>query len=258
MTSVARQLPLFPTDKRCSKCGETKPLSQFSPRPNRPCGIRSSCKSCSCASTIAWREANPERQQATSRARYLKTRERQLSANKVWCDAHRDKRRADARAWYAANTERAKATSRAWREANIERVRVRGREWHKANADRRHAMWSAWYRANRQARLESIRRWQEENPERRRAISLRGGQARRARQYHAPGSCTAEALAARWAMWGGRCYMCGAEATSTDHVIPLARGGTHWPANLRPACGLCNSRKRARDWRLFVHAGTNS
>jgi hypothetical protein len=31
-----------------------------------------------------------------------------------------------------------------------------------------------------------------------------------------------------------------------DHVKPLARGGSNWPANLRPACKSCNSRKGAR------------
>ena len=37
--------------------------------------------------------------------------------------------------------------------------------------------------------------------------------------------------------------MCGTEATAIDHVKPIARGGSNWPANLRPACTPCNSRK---------------
>lgn len=32
-------------------------------------------------------------------------------------------------------------------------------------------------------------------------------------------------------------------AAVLDHVIPLARGGTHEPANVRTACFLCNSIK---------------
>ena len=57
---------------------------------------------------------------------------------------------------------------------------------------------------------------------------------------------TAEHIQGRWELWGGRCYVCGAEAEAIDHVIPLARGGSHWPANLRPICGSCNSRKGAK------------
>lgn len=75
---------------------------------------------------------------------------------------------------------------------------------------------------------------------------------RKARQRGAAGSCSRAAFDARWAYYGGRCWMCGEEATAMDHVIALARGGSNWPANLRPACVACNSRKRDRDWRQFI------
>jgi len=64
------------------------------------------------------------------------------------------------------------------------------------------------------------------------------------------------ALAVEWPMppakvqaridfYGGRCYICGVEdATTIDHVKPIAKGGPHIPANLRPCCLSCNSRKR--------------
>jgi hypothetical protein len=54
---------------------------------------------------------------------------------------------------------------------------------------------------------------------------------------------TPSLIAARREMWGGRCYVCGAPATAIDHVKPVARGGAHWPCNLRPICKSCNSRK---------------
>ena len=50
---------------------------------------------------------------------------------------------------------------------------------------------------------------------------------------------------ARWAMWGGRCWMCGiAGATEEDHVKPLSAGGSHTLSNLRPVCKSCNASKR--------------
>jgi 5-methylcytosine-specific restriction endonuclease McrA len=73
--------------------------------------------------------------------------------------------------------------------------------------------------------------------------------ARRARRMAAPGNgyTTADMIRARWEMFGNRCYICGGEAEATDHVKPLARGGGHWPCNLRPICKSCNSKKRA-EW----------
>ena len=55
----------------------------------------------------------------------------------------------------------------------------------------------------------------------------------------------ADKVQARIDYYGGRCYICGAEDADTiDHVKPIAKGGAHIPANLRPACLSCNSSKR--------------
>lgn len=53
-------------------------------------------------------------------------------------------------------------------------------------------------------------------------------------------------VAARFAMWADRCWLCGVEATEQDHVKPLSKGGRHLPANIRPICRSCNSRKGNR------------
>jgi len=37
--------------------------------------------------------------------------------------------------------------------------------------------------------------------------------------------------------------MCGAPWEHIDHVKPISKGGSNWPANLRPACEPCNLRK---------------
>lgn len=37
-----------------------------------------------------------------------------------------------------------------------------------------------------------------------------------------------------------------------DHIIPLSRGGDHTAGNIVPACGRCNSSKKARHHLDFV------
>lgn len=66
---------------------------------------------------------------------------------------------------------------------------------------------------------------------------------RRARKLAAPGVCTAEQLKARFEIYGNCCAYCGAPAEASDHVIALNRGGSNWPANIRPSCKSCNSSK---------------
>ena len=60
------------------------------------------------------------------------------------------------------------------------------------------------------------------------------------------GKCSAQQLRARLAFYGYRCAYCGGPFEHVDHVIPVARGGTNWPANLRPACRKCNQRKNSK------------
>lgn len=71
---------------------------------------------------------------------------------------------------------------------------------------------------------------------------------RRAARKNAPGYCTDEQLAARIAYYGNKCAYCpNGKYEHLDHVIPLARGGSQWPSNLRPACAQCNLSKGAKD-----------
>jgi len=58
-----------------------------------------------------------------------------------------------------------------------------------------------------------------------------------------------ESIQARIDFYGGRCYLCGVDDVplEMDHVIPLAEGGRHVAANLRPACAQCN-RAKAAQW----------
>jgi len=49
----------------------------------------------------------------------------------------------------------------------------------------------------------------------------------------------------------GRCADCPADATTWDHLRPVARGGQTEPGNVVPACVRCNSSKRSTpllDW----------
>ena len=41
------------------------------------------------------------------------------------------------------------------------------------------------------------------------------------------------------------CRACGRPATHVDHVVPVARGGTDHPSNLRALCAGCNLEKGA-------------
>lgn len=99
-----------------------------------------------------------------------------------------------------------------------------------------------WNAAHPEKRLEYERRYIEKNRERVNAKVKR----RSHRKRTAVGSYTETQWQARLALWGWRCYLCGAPWEHMDHVIPVALGGSNWPANLRPICASCNSRKGSK------------
>ena len=65
--------------KRCSKCGERKPRSGFSPtrsRRNRRSSLRSWCKQCGAAESIRWAKANRDRTRLSGRLFYARHTEK--------------------------------------------------------------------------------------------------------------------------------------------------------------------------------------
>jgi 5-methylcytosine-specific restriction endonuclease McrA len=130
--------------------------------------------------------------------------------------------------WYKDNRERKQAVSREWVRANRDQVLEYQRQWRKDNPD---------------LVAETYRRWRQGNPEKVAEFARR----RRARVHAASiVPFTAEQLNQRMAYWGFKCWMCSGPFEAVDHVKPLAKGGPHVLANLRPACNPCNRRKSAR------------
>lgn len=95
--------------------------------------------------------------------------------------------------------------------------------------------------------------WSAANPEKVRFYS----HLRRADIACAKGTCTQEQIQARVNFYGGCCYVCILLGKQTpyeaiDHVIPLSKGGSNWPSNLRPICKKHNSQKHTKTLATFL------
>jgi 5-methylcytosine-specific restriction endonuclease McrA len=71
--------------------------------------------------------------------------------------------------------------------------------------------------------------------------------ARRARKKKAKGRYSVGDILALLEASNGICFYCPADISggkhTIDHFIPLSRGGSNWPSNIRMACVNCNSMK---------------
>lgn len=158
---------------------------------------------------------------------------------KTYDDSIREQRNERARNAYAIDPASKIKKTREYHVSHPEWSRERLRAHHEANAEERYAAYLERGKdpAVQASRRESSRRCES----RRRAIKL-GNQA---------DFVTTQDVLDLVSSYDGRCYCCGRPFSADlpvtlDHWQPLARGGAHTVANLRPACSPCNTRKNAR------------
>lgn len=259
--------------KVCTKCGEEKLLDGYENSKGGKFGKRADCRDCRNAARVARRLANPESREkdmAAGRKAYAKLakdpewvakrnlRGRELYADdptryaevrKEWNKRNPDKIREYARRH--AKTDRKKETARKYREANREHLNACSRVRHANNPKKQREATAAWYRKNKERVSEYNRDYKKKH---RKLIAFLQRQYV-SRKNGAVGTATEEQIKSRLDYHGNRCIYCGRDGPmEIEHMIPLSRGGTNWPANLAPACRSCNSSKRSKTFFEFKGA----
>lgn len=250
--------------KLCSRCQKVKPVSEFSP--SNPGYFHGRCKECEKA---VHQEKRREQYRNNPTGRYHLPFMNEAGIMVKRCTrCHIEK---PVNAFYANGYEGRihgkckecdKAIRKGYYDANPEKYRAQAREYGQIHAEENHARRRRWGGANRQYCLQYNREYntahREEkrqgyrarrmnmSPDDRKAFYARHNFTRRARQIGAPRTETIDRQAIierdKWT-----CYLCGQICThqnvTLDHVIPLARGGSHTTDNLCVACSPCNTKK---------------
>lgn len=200
--------------KRCRSCGVDKPLTEFSWQRGKR---RANCKPC---------EATEQNE------RYKVAPEKYRKISLEWARRNPDKVKARYKLWYENNREYALGQCRIYNAARKDGQR-------EYNHKRRTAPGfnQEYYQKHRKQAIQNAAR-------------------RRARRANAPvvEKINVSEIVARDS---STCYLCGRileiNEVTLDHVVPLARGGSHINENLRVACRSCNGRKKDKllselDW----------
>lgn len=205
-TALPERTLFIETARICSSCETKKPIMHFPLRPDRPGKRYAKCEPC----LKAWR----------------------AERNAASYERHQEDRIQRARDYRERNPEKSRESAR--KQAAKQRS-----SWSPERKLAFNEYYRLWGKENRVKRRDIERRYREANRDKIRAKNRRRASKRRG----APGSCTYDQQKARWDLYGGLCWMCGALATSIDHVKPIEAGGSEFAANLRPACRSCNSSK---------------
>jgi 5-methylcytosine-specific restriction endonuclease McrA len=146
------------------------------------------------------------------------------------------------RKYYVAHREEILAKMRLYKEQYPDKVR-------QTEAQRRQKEERKEYqRRYREANAERLREYDRRYNRERSEIKAAHSHNRRTRKKQAEGTFTAEEWEALKQQYHYSCLCCGKQEPEIrlepDHVVPLAKGGSNWIANIQPLCKRCNDRKK--------------
>ena len=233
--------------RRCTKCGETKPVKEFYADARRADGCRPHCKMCMrsaqrvrpASKRTAAQRADYRRRRGQVRAPYLSMAEIRSRAAEKRSKIARQQREAVIRAprltrgsreWYAVATE-----------SEVAAYRVLAREYFRSK-----------YPSIKSDEVERVARYKRLHRER--CVQWGSTRIRRIAQQSVR-SISADELA-DLKRDTQVCAYCGDPFTRSertiDHVVPVCRGGAHTLDNIVVACRACNESKGIKsleDWR---------
>lgn len=209
--------PNVDKSKPCSKCGVTQPLENFRINHAAKDGRQSACKPC-------------QRKVYEARAEHYK---------------------AKARAYRAEHLEEIREKQRDYFRSRAEWNRKRVNDWYWSNIDRARKTRREVYSSNPERWIAETKKWKQANRERANRSDNQSIHRRRARMRVNGVFDIRPIEIAR--LYRQACAYCGSkESIQLDHVIPIARGGTHSIGNLISACSSCNASKGSltiTEWR---------
>lgn len=197
--------------KRCTKCGETRPVAEFGPNKRMRDGLNSNCRPCRRAAKRKWAADNAQRVAEYNKG--WKAENPRYHAE--WQKDNRDSLRALERARYADNRE--------------------------AAAEKRHRL----YRKHRDKRTAYARAWSKEHPH----LRVMYMAERRARVRQATPAWADRSKIADYYDLAGLISAETGVAYHVDHIVPLVSPlvcGLHCEHNLQILQGAVNASKNNR------------
>lgn len=223
---------LSSSSKRCTRCREIKPLDDFHRDKGKKDGRSSYCKECAVENAQIYYRENREKCRKRQREYYKENSEEIRRRSAGYYEAHKGSEE--------FRLQRSES-GRRYREANKDKVKARHKHYHEENYERVLES-QRQYRARNSAKLsEKNKQYRAENAGRAREWNRR----RRARKAGAGGNFTEQEFYEICARYDFHCLRCGQECDSltSDHIVPLSKGGSDNISNIQPLCKSCNSAK---------------
>jgi len=210
--------------KECKVCGKTQPASNFTVNRALKNGLSSFCKLCAAERRKKYYEKDKEHINKVKKENRKKYRDKSLAYNKEY---------------YQKTRKRRLEVARQYRKDNREKLVENIREYNKTHKEENKQRTSNYRKNNPEKVRQTKANYRKNNPE---AVQ-KHRMTRRARK--AQNGVFKVSNKELGKLMNSPCVMCGSTQQITiDHIIPIARGGTHSVGNLQTLCKKCNSSKQ--------------
>jgi len=218
--------------KVCTKCGASKPLSDFGKHSKSKDGLNSFCKACKSLAAAAHYRTNSEAIREKTKAYALENRDSVLAQKKVYAEENRDRLKAAKAKWAEENAEHLQAYQADYYSKNTEVIRASQAEYQRNNRPILNAINASWAKRNRAYLSSKYNRL-------------------RARDMGAiPAWADFEAIELIYVQANDLSKQSGV-VHHVDHIVPLRSKlvcGLHCEANLQVITGAENQSKHNRIW----------
>ena len=197
--------------KRCSKCGEVKPLSLFYKKKSTKDGFTSCCKDCIKAMRAGYRTTHKEKIKVQQAKWYAANKEKQAARNASYYATHKEDIRKQQSEYY-----------KEYCKANKEKIAARKAEQYANYKDpQKNPMGYAKYMVKGYRKMDRDR-----------------------------GFDDSKTITAEWFVQNimyNPCAHCGLRQVGAIGVNRLKNTEGHIPSNCEPCCSSCNSRQNCKD-----------
>ncbi len=215
--------------KTCTKCGESKPLTEFTKHNQKKDGLHPSCKQCN---------------NASKKLKYAANKESILASQKVYYEANKVKIAARAKVYRAEYADELKVRKAKHYQENREYYLEQGKQYALEHKDEKQAYDRQYNYDHREKKAAQGQAWAERNREK--SNLMKKNHKDKTRLIKQSSSLTTLALF-DWSNEQPKlCTYCNVDCRGDyhiDHVEPLAKGGEHELGNMTISCPRCNLSK---------------